>query len=106
MCGFDGSRAPLQSARARVFDQALKERLLAVVLTCVLIWYTVVVTPRPASPRVKVTPEERGAGRPEVDEASGPRSGQTTAAADSPPLFSETISLPAEELEWPEVIEY
>jgi hypothetical protein len=69
---------------------------MALVLTAVLVWYTLVVPPyAPAPRRAWPPPEDEGADG-EVRDAGGVRAGKGRAA--------ETPDVPVEELDWPEFI--
>jgi hypothetical protein len=76
-----GRRAPLGS-------EELRRQLLALVLACVLIWYTLVVPAGSASPRRFEPDEDGGDG-----EVRGIK-----------PQSAKADSRPAEDLDWPEYI--
>jgi hypothetical protein len=79
--------------RARTGEE-LRARLMALVLTAVLVWYTLVVPPYgPAPRRAGMLPEDEGADG-EVRQARG--AGATAKA--------EPADVPVEELDWPEYI--
>jgi hypothetical protein len=93
--------------RARTSEE-LRARLMALVLTAVLVWYTLVVPPyAPAAVRAARLPEDEGADG-EVRGARGAR-----AEANGRDLLfqistrkspKEAPDVPAEELDWPEYI--
>jgi hypothetical protein len=81
--------------RARTSEE-FRARLMALVLTAVLVWYTLVVPPyAPAPRRAGSTPEDEGADG-EVRSAFGARSTAKAATKES--------DAPIEELDWPEYI--
>ena len=81
--------------RARTSEE-FRARLMALVLTAVLVWYTLVVPPyAPAPRRAGLAPEDEGADG-EVRSAFGARSMKKTATKES--------DTPVEELDWPEYI--
>jgi hypothetical protein len=81
--------------RARTREE-LRARLMALVLTAVLVWYTLVVPPyAPAPRRAGLVPEDEGCdGEVRGIEGARPANKSATRAAD----------VPVEELEWPEFI--
>lgn len=93
--------------RARTGEE-FRARLMALVLTAVLVWYTLVVPPyAPAPSRASRLPEDEGADG-EVRNARGARAGAKTQdlmfqiSARKP--ASEAADVPAEDLDWPEYI--
>ncbi len=81
--------------RARTREE-FRARLMALVLTAVLVWYTLVVPPyAPAPRRAGPAPEDEGADG-EVRGAFGTRSTKKDSAED--------FDVPVEELDWPEYI--
>jgi hypothetical protein len=81
--------------RARTSEE-LRARLMALVLTAVLVWYTLVVPPyAPAPRRAGLLPEDEGADG-EVRSAFKSRSMMKPATKES--------DVPVEELDWPEYI--
>lgn len=93
--------------RARTSEE-LRARLMALVLTAVLVWYTLVVPPYASAPsRASRLPEDEGADG-EVRGARGAR-----AEAKSQDLLfqistrkpsAESADVPVEDLDWPEYI--
>ena len=75
--------------------EELRARLMALVLTAVLAWYTLLVVPpyAHAPRRAGMLPEDEGAGG-EVRQARGPERAAKAEPADTP----------VEELDWPEYI--
>lgn len=93
--------------RARTGEE-FRARLMALVLTAVLVWYTLVAPPyAPAAARAPRLPEDEGADG-EVRNARGARAG----AKGQDLLFqisprkpkAEAAGVPVEELDWPEYI--
>ena len=93
--------------RARTGEE-LRARLMALVLTAVLVWYTLVVPPYASAPsRASRLPEDDGSDG-EVRNARGARAEAKTRE----PLFQITNlkpsagapDVPVEELDWPEYI--
>jgi hypothetical protein len=81
--------------RARTSEE-FRARLMALVLTAVLVWYTLVVPPyAPAPGRARVRPDDEGLDG-EVRRARGARA-ETKGAA-------ESLDVPVDELDWPEFI--
>ena len=93
--------------RARTSEE-LRARLMALVLTAVLVWYTLVVPPyAPAAVRAPRLPEDEGADG-EVRDARGSRArarAQDLIFQISPRKPSaEAADVPVEDLDWPEYI--
>ena len=81
--------------RARTSEE-LRARLMALILTAVLVWYTLVVPPYASAPgRSRSLPEDEGADG-EVRSAFGARSLTKD--------LKEEPGVPVEELDWPEYI--
>ena len=84
-----------EALRARTSEE-LRARIMALVLTAVLVWYTLVVPPyAPAPRRAGLAPDDEGADG-EVRGAFRTRSLKKDSAEDS--------DAPVEELDWPEYI--
>jgi len=96
-----------EDLRARTSEE-LRARLMALVLTAVLVWYTLVVPPYASAPsRASRLPEDEGADG-EVRGACGARAGAKVQDL----LFqistrkpsAEAADVPVEDLDWPEYI--
>jgi len=81
--------------RARTREE-FRARLMALVLTAVLVWYTLVVPPYAPAPSRAVLPNDDEGADGEVRQARSPRAGAKAR--------TEPSDAPAEELEWPEYI--
>src|SRR5215210_2682302 len=93
--------------RARTSEE-FRARLMALVLTAVLVWYTLVVPPyAPAAVRAPRLPEDEGADG-EVRAARGASAGAKARDLkfQIPPrkVSGEAPDVPVEELDWPEYI--
>ena len=93
--------------RARTSEE-LRARLMALVLTAVLVWYTLVVPPyAPAAVRSARLPEDEGADG-EVRNARGARAEAKTQDSifqiSNLKSSAEAPDVPVEELDWPEYI--
>ena len=85
----------IEDFRARTREE-LRARLMALVLTAVLVWYTLVVPPyAPAPRRAGMVPEDEGCDA-EVRGREGARTLTKAAAV--------AADVPVEELDWPEFI--
>jgi hypothetical protein len=86
----------VEDFRARTREE-FRARLMALVLTAVLVWYTLVVPPYAPAPRRAGLPHEDEGADGEVRQARGAGTAETRAAAEAP-------DVPVEELDWPEFI--
>ena len=85
----------VEEFRARTREE-LRARLMALVLTAVLVWYTLVVPPYAPAPRRAGLPHEDEGADGEVRRADGARAATKRSA--------EPDDVPVEELDWPEFI--
>lgn len=87
--------------RARTREE-FRARLMALVLTAVLVWYTLVVPPYAPAPRRVALPNEDEGADGEVRNAPSETKGQDLKVQIS--NLNSSTDVPVEELDWPEYI--